>query len=441
MTDTLINIDKEKIVIGCCLNDDTCIKTAMTIGLKPKAFTDGYCMSAFETMVQMIHECVKIDILTVSARLQGYFDFLAECANLAVSYTILFDENVSDLMKLAAIRDAYAKIDVIKAEILEKPLDINTHLQKIDGMSKTLSQSALGHGMSNAEDAAREYFDMITSDIAYQNIPLLKGLKKSIFHRGETFVLGADTGKGKTAFAAGAVNLMLDQGFSVLYCCAESSKAEIMGRLVSARCDINHKRFIDRAATQAEWQAHNLALQELAGYKKKLGFHCLEDGIKMTPRGVASSIKQLTETAGHVDVVVIDYLQRFHANYVKPGTSKTLEITDVIEGLHDIFLTNKTAGLVLCQYQREGQKASRDNNSGAPQLNWLKDCGEIENQAHVVAHIVVKQKNEKQFTWELVCNQKARNVDPFRILMRRTGATFEVDTTQYASAEDVPSEF
>lgn len=439
MTETLKNTDKEKIVIGNCLNDDACVKTAIGMGLTSKAFSDNLCQATFETMEKMIRECVKIDMMTVDARLKGYLDFLMDCSNLAASYNVLFDENVSDLIKLAAVREACGKMDKIKAEMQEDPLKTDAYIKKIEAMSKRFSQSVSGHGVADAEDGLKAYVDMITSNVTYQNIPLLRGLKASIFHRGETFVLAADTGAGKTAFAAGAVNLMLDQGLSVLYCCCESSKAEIMGRIVSARCDVDHKKFIKRSASRNELEAHNAAIQQLRKYKSKLFLHCLGDKVKMTPSGVMASAKQLVETAGQVDVIIIDFLQRFHADYVKAGTNKTAETEEVIQGLHDIFMELGAAGLVLCQYHRGGQQAARE--SSEPQLNWLRDCGEIENLAHAVVHIVVKQEKGQEKTFELVCNQKARNVEPFRISMRRTGSTFEVDTTKYASDNDIPSEF
>ena len=439
MSDLMKNVDKEKTVIGCCINDSNCVKTAITLGLKAQCFTDPICQTIFETMENMMRECVGIDIMTVSARLNDYFEFLAECADQAASYAVLFDANAMDLIKLAAVREADDKIKKISIDMHDNPLDIADHVRKLDAVSKKFSQTVTGHGMGTAEEAIEAYVEMITSDVKFEFIPLLRGLNKPLFHRRETLVLAGDTCAGKTAFAAGSVNLMLDQGMSVLYCCCESSMAEILGRIVAARCDVDHKKFLNRVATQAEWERHNIALQQLKAYNKTLAFHCLGDGVKLTPSAIESSMKQLTEKAGRVDVVVIDFLQQFHDDYVKPGTSKTEEMESVMKKLHDLFSNNGASGLVLAQYHRSGQIEARQAKE--PQLNWLRDCGEIENLAHVVLHLSLDEpipKGQMIGKFSLVCNQKARNINPFRIPLRRTGSTYEVDVSRNASADDIP---
>lgn len=442
MNESMQNIEKEKIVIGCCLNDSTFVKTAMALGLQSECFADPICKTVYATMENMMRECVGIDIMTVSARLKNYFEFLATCADQAASYSVLFDANVMDLIKLAAARDTYGKLTKLCVALQDNPLDTASHLRAIEAAAKKFSQTVTGHGMATAKEAIKAYIDMISSDAKFEFLPLMRGLRKPIFHRGESIVLAADTGAGKTALAVGAVNLMLDQGLSVLYCCCESSKAEILGRIASARCDIDHKRFLNRMATQTEWELHYKAIQELDKYDKTLAFHCLGDGVKLTPSAIEASMKRLLERAGRVDVVVIDFLQQFHDDYVKPGTSKNDEMESVMKKFHDMFHSNGASGLILAQYHRSGQVDAR--KAQEPQLNWLRDCGEIENLAHLVLHIALDeplQKGQlmKDGKFSLVCNQKARNVDPFRIPIRRTGATYEVDTSRNASDEDVPA--
>ena len=444
MSESMKNVEKEKIVIGCCLNDSTCVKTAISLGLQAKCFADPICKTVFATMENMIREYVGIDIMTVSARLKNYFDFLADCSNQAASFSVLFEANAMDLVKLSAVREAFDKITKLGLAMQDKPLDIANHMRTIEAAAKKFTQTVTGHGMGTAEEAIKAYVDMISSDEKVEFFPLLRGLRKPIFHRGESIVLAADTCVGKTALAAGAVNMMLDHGLSVLYCCCESSMAEILGRIVAARCDIDHKRFLNRIATQSEWEMHNKALQELKSYNKTLAFHCLGDGVKLTPSAIEASMKQSSEKAGRVDVVVIDFLQQFHDDYVRPGTSKNDEMQAVMQKLHDMFHANGTSGLILAQYHRSGQVEARQAKE--PQLNWLRDCGEIENLAHLVLHIALDeplQKGQlmKDGKFSLVCNQKARNIDPFRIPIRRSGATYEVDTSRNASAEDIPSDF
>ena len=93
--------------------------------------------------------------------------------------------------------------------------------------------------------------------------------------------------------------------------------------------------------------------------------------------------------------------------------------------------------LVLAQYSRQGQEAARGGVE--PQLNWLRDCGSIENLAHVVAHLVRHEERGKPTESFLVCNQKHRNCPPFRVPLVWTGASYGMAApSPNADAGDIP---
>ena len=184
--------------------------------------------------------------------------------------------------------------------------------------------------------------------------------------------------------------------------------------------------------------AHGKAFEEVMQYGGRLFFHCLGDRLPMTPGAIAGSLKQAEAKAGRVDVVIVDFLQGLRPDVAKRNTTKVIETEEVITALHDMAADAGAGLLVLAQYSRQGQEAARKCEE--PQLNWLRDCGSIENLAHVVAHLVNRPSRDgKSIECFLVCNQKHRNCPPFCVPLVWTGASYGMAApSPKAGAEDIP---
>lgn len=434
---TLVNETLERNLLGCCLMPDGVgaanVMKAMSAGVKPGTFAIKLNGQIFEIMAGLASRREAVDLMTVSARLPAMKDDLAAMMAEAVSDAAA-DDWAGDLVRLAAARKLANDTGELLRGLADDPLDTEKHLAFLDGLRGAYSQTAGGHGVKTATEAGRTYLDRLSDNGARKNVPILLGADMHVFNAGELFVLGGDTGAGKTALAAGAVNAMIDAGLSVVYACCESGADEILARIVAARCGVPHYLFMNRDATEEQWKAHNAAFQVIKS--QKLAFHCLGDGLQMTPSGIAASVRRMTAKWGKVDVIVIDFLQGFRPDATRRNGNKTSDVEDLITGLHDLFAEVGAAGLVLCQYSRQGQEAARRGEE--PQLNWLRDCGAIENLAHVVAHIVKRNHGGAKIT-ELVCNQKSRNCPPFKRSLAWNGAAYvAASPSPMVDAADIP---
>ena len=435
--ESLRNLETEKSIIGNIVNLGHLIKTALAAGVTSASFSLAEHAEIFATMSDMARERVGIDLMTLSARLPKYGAYLTELAELAIT-DALFGDQCEDLKKLEASRTLVDGMEGLKAKVFEKPFDTEKHQQAVAELQGGFMQIAGGHRMKSLDDALKSYCERLENTRDFKSIPILRGFDKSVFHCGETFVLAGDTGAGKTALVAGSVNLMLDSGLSVLYVCTESSSDDILARIVAARCGVPHYKIINRTATANEHERHLAAMMDMKSrFRKQLAFHCI-DGSKLTPSGISESVKRLALKAGAVDVVIVDYLGGVRPDVPVRNGNKTVEVEQIIMALHDVFVDAKAAGLVLCQYSRQGQEDARKGVE--PQLNWLRDCGSIEALAHVVAHIVtIPEKDGKQKEFFLVCNQKHRNTEEFCCPLRWTGATYEaMQGSARVDAGDIP---
>ena len=435
MNEALINVETENAVLGTCINESQHVKTAISLGVTPKTFTTKENIAIFKEMQDMAMQRVSIDLVTLSARHPDLNMYLVNLVSSMVT-GVMFEEQCADLKRLEAARNLAKGCEKLIGNLNADPFDIDAHVRLQDAMRSAYVQTTAGHKVMMANEAGSVLVDRMQSKQDYTSIPILKSFNKIVFHKKETFVLAADTGSGKTALAAGAVNEMLDAGLSVLYVCGESPSDDILARIVSARCGVPHYKILNRTASRDEYERFQQAFGEIMQrHSKKLAFHCLGNGMKFTPCAIADSAKQLAAIAGGIDVIIVDYLGCLRPDIPVKNDNKTQEVEQIINDLHDFFDDYNAAGFVLCQYSRAGQVEARKGSE--PQLNWLRDCGVIENAAHVVAHIVKKPEGDMY----LVCNQKYRNIQPFCIQLKWTGATYEAIPNTNANENDVPNEF
>lgn len=428
-------IDLENNLLGSCINDGVAlVKKAMSAGLTPDTFIGqgGENAKIFDVMCELANQREDVDAPKLTARLPELMTYIYELAGNAVS-SVLFDEWCRDLKTFEGTRMARYKWGCIDKLMEENMFDTDAVVRGFDALKSSYVQMIAGHRYMTFDEGFDELYKGFSQKKDFTSIPLLKGFTRGIFRRGETFVIGARTGTGKTAFAAGAANLMIDEGLTVLYVCGESSTRDIVARIVSARCGVPHDRFYERTATRDEWQR----FLDASAYIKKtcggrIGFHCLGDGLSFTANSIEDSAKQLRDVTGSIDVVIIDFLGVMHPNKEVKNGNKVVEVGRTITELHDMFGELGAAGLVLCQYQRQGSDQSKkkdgEKESSEPQLSWLRDSGEIENLAHAVAHIVTyKDESNRIIDSYLVCNEKHRNIKAFNVRMRWNGGTYEFE--------------
>ena len=428
--DELRNSELEAHVIGGCVTDYARFKQARSAGLTVDVFTSEEARTVWQTMEELDDRREAFDDMKLMTRLPALSVFLARCVD--VPTFTLFDDWVVDLRNLSAARIADAALMDARTELAAEPLKPDKIHSILEAIPSTYRQKATGRRLPTLQDTGKEYIDQIEGRTA-RDIPLLKNWRQSVFHSGELFVLGGLSGKGKTALATTAVNTFIDNNLSVLYCCSESSRVDILARIIASRSGVLHWRIQDKTATPAELEATYKAFREIMSQDKRLFIYGLGDG-HMTPEAVRGCINRFAAKCGHVDVLVIDYLQDFDVEKVRSGMSQTNVMEEIIGKIHDIAADAGAACLALSQYNKEGEKEANENRE--PQKWWLKDASKIEHEAHVIAALWLKSDGE----YYLKC-LKHRNCGDFEIKLASNGAGFALaEPEAKADVTDIPKD-
>lgn len=433
---TFQNQDLEGKILGACLTDETYLRQAVAYGMTAATFTLPQNAVIFVTLNELLEKNVPIGLDSICIRLPNLQDYMIQLLGVSPS-NVMFNDWAVCLRQLEAARNIEDGMGKLLEHMRERPFSASEHGDALRFMSESYTASVQSKKVRDAKEVGSSWLDEIQDDSKQVNIPMLRGVHLPFKH-GWLFVVGADTGAGKTAFSAGAVNEMIDSGHTVLYVCSETRAEDIYGRVVAARCGVEEFRFRDRTATPAEWQALSNAHAAIQKHANQLFYHCLGDDLDMKPSSIIATCDNIIRRTGKLDVIVLDFLQGLSSDTEKRNDTQTLMIKRILEVLEK-YATRKQIGLlVISQYSREARKLLKEGE--VPQKEWLRDSGAIEELAFVVAHLVRigEGKDEKIYLW---CpkNSKHRNCKPFKYELRWTGSTYELAPNQNANENDVPA--
>src|SRR6185436_2307309 len=129
----------------------------------------------------------------------------------------------------------------------------------------------------------------------------------------------------------------------------------------------------------------------------------IDDTPGITPREIRSKVRRRRSIDGAVDIVVVDYVQIMGSDLRQKNASKRERIADNALVMQKLAKEEAFALLLLSQLSRKGQ----DRADPRPQLSDLRDAGELEEYADIVAFLHRKHHREGGITNFII--EKQRN--------------------------------
>jgi len=192
---------------------------------------------------------------------------------------------------------------------------------------------------------------------------------------GELVILAARPGVGKSALAGNiAANIAKGIGGRVLFCSLEMSHSELVERMLSSQCGVDH----------AKMRRGDLVAKERAAINEAGSALCEWDiGIDDRPeQRVADVVAQARrkQNKGGLDLVVVDYLQLLRPQDHRVPRQE--QVSAMSRGLKAAAKSLKVPVLCLAQLNRQA-----DTPNDPPRLSHLRESGAIEQDADVVLFI------------------------------------------------------
>jgi replicative DNA helicase len=253
----------------------------------------------------------------------------------------------------------------------------------------------------------------------YQPMPLgFSPLDKSLgggLRTGDLILIGGAQGTGKTTLALQmARNIALGGQASVLFVCFEHDEEYLLNRLIAMESALDGMpqpntgvKIQDvRKEVLATWVAHGSqedadltanprlrpALERIARYGESL-YLMRGSQTTSTVANMHKLVQAYRDLTPHKQLVVfVDYLQK--VPLIPDASSETERVTNVVQALKDLALTQSVPVVSIVAADREGLKASRLRNHhlrGSSAINYEADVILILNEKYnIVAKVNIE---------------------------------------------------
>lgn len=446
------NIEAEKAVIGCLLQDNNTIEEVFAT-ITADMFYSGPLRAIFSSIGELRREGLDVDKITVKDRvnsikkkakeLEGYDEeTLNDKFFIDILENAAFDTNVISYCNL--IKDKYLLRESIKvaSTIID---NCRSGEKKADEICIEAQDEYFKLATNNNNQVyhrAGDYIKPIFKDIeraatAKNGITGVEtGFKEldgytSGFQNSDMIVLAARPAQGKTTLALNlAYNICSRDNKSVLFFSLEMSAIQLVKRLVSSLSFVPSQKM--RTGKMSDDEMRNLidGAVELAG--KKL---FIRDGSLLTIADLRSECIKVKTKEG-LDIVFIDYLQLMVAgdNYKNANKngfmSRQEEVAAISRNIKGLAKELNIPIVALSQLHREAE-----NRSGPPQLSDLRESGAIEQDADIVMLIHKPDKEDDQRVDIILAKHRNGNTGVVNLKFNKDTTRF----TEWDKKTDIPS--
>lgn len=393
------SVPMEQAVLGCCLSSRDCLESFIGRFRTDEVFYDVRHKPLYFAIRELFEEKQAVDAFTVSERLKSkataqdaggeayvhsLLDSFASTANFD-SYADAVAEQYTLRKTVASCTEAVSMV-YENAEAAEVVDHVQKRLETLRDLRASEQIVTAKKGVTLLTNYLEERFKL-----QGQRSGVVTGLMKldqltDGIQYGEQSVIGARPSQGKTALATTIVRrACLGDQVPTLVVTLEMSIQSLLRRMLSSHTGISLQTIRRGEFSENAFKAFT-AFNALVA-RSPLYF---VDAVSGSSCGrIAAGIRKAVKAHG-VKLVVIDYLQKIHAD--QKHEKRTYEVGSVSGALKGVAVETGVAMLTLAQLSREPDK----QKGRAPNLSDLADSAQIERDADTV--ILLERKRDEDET-------------------------------------------
>lgn len=378
------NIEAERSVLGCVLLQPACLDL-VGVMLRADDFYDAKHKTLFGHFLAM-NEAGALDLTLLLNRVKSHGDleavggaaYLAEIMGSVATapHAVYYAEIVADKARRRHVIETIATC--LEAAYQDEREPLNEMLGKVESV---LSGVGDGGDQGEPKQLADALVEVVVQADAIlhkkHTAGLLTGLVEfdetigGLFD-GELVILAARPRVGKTALACEIARHVAGHGRLVYFASLEMADTELVTRMLCSEADVNSRRIRTGTLTVEDMTALAEASYVMAGAQL-----LIHDRPGLSVADVRRTCRRLRKK--DLALVVVDYLQR-----ITPADKKLKRYEQVAQIAKDLkTLARELSIPVIClaQLGRDAEKEAR------PQLHHLRESGDIEAEADVVAFL------------------------------------------------------
>ena len=380
-----VAVDTERMVLGSMLLYPTEQAPIAIDLLTVEDFTISDHQKAFRRLSAMVAEGQKIDFVTFGEALMHLDGFPKETL---VEFLRGTTRGLPKIINL----DAYCDILRSRTQLRNAILALNAGIVALtahgaDRQTVLDVQSAVAAVGDNDERASG--FEMIGDIIQNQAgggmlaflqtpqeemgipwpLPTLTNATGG-FKPGNTTVIGAETGGGKTTMATMCALHAASLGYGVAILSAEMTKAEVAKKIVAQYGQVCLADWLQQRQERRERDRTKAAAAALIPFQI-----AIDERPDVTPAMLEAGIVRL-KRKHRVDLVIVDYIQLMESGQREDGNSRERHIAHISRSMKKMCKRLNIAGIILTQLNDDGKvRESRQIKMDASNVVILSDKG------------------------------------------------------------------
>lgn len=376
----LVNDPKaEQYVIGSLLVDPTAY-TLVSQYLDEDCFYDHMCRDIWKAVDNMGKQGMPIDVISVSAELSkqksnvtalDLMNISAQIASSAhVEYHAIRLQDLGRRRKLWVVGQQLSKVG-----LSEEILTTDAHQEAIESIGGVFEKA---DGVFTLDDAMNSLNEIMVKNATVGGVTtgtktgMERFDEKGGLQKSDLIIVAGETSQGKTSLALCMTRHAIENGAKVAFYSMEMTKEQLTARLLSAKTNIPANNILySGSLAPSEIRMIDDARGKLPG--ENLFF---DDKSTSNIDSILLSIRML-KMQKDIDGAVVDYLQILNVNSRSTSFSREQAMGDAARRFKNLAKELNIWIIALSQL-------SRDSNCPEPNLNRLRDSGQIGEAADVV---------------------------------------------------------
>lgn len=376
----LVNDPKaEQYVIGSLLVDPTAY-TLVSQYLDEDCFYDPMCRDIWKAVDNMGKQGMPIDVISVSAELSkqksnvtalDLMNISAQIASSAhVEYHAIRLQDLGRRRKLWVVGQQLSKVG-----LSEEILTADAHQEAIESIGGVFEKA---DGVFTLDDAMNSLNEIMVKNATVGGVTtgtktgMERFDEKGGLQKSDLIIVAGETSQGKTSLALCMTRHAIENGAKVAFYSMEMTKEQLTARLLSAKTNIPANNILySGSLAPSEIKMIDDARGKLPG--ENLFF---DDKSTSNIDSILLSIRML-KMQKDIDGAVVDYLQILNVNSRSTSFSREQAMGDAARRFKNLAKELNIWIIALSQL-------SRDSNCPEPNLNRLRDSGQIGEAADVV---------------------------------------------------------
>lgn len=376
----LVNDPKaEQYVIGSLLVDPTAY-TLVSQYLDEDCFYDPMCRDIWKAVDNMGKQGMPIDVISVSAELSkqksnvtalDLMNISAQIASSAhVEYHTIRLQDLGRRRKLWVVGQQLSKVG-----LSEEILTADAHQEAIESIGGVFEKA---DGVFTLDDAMNSLNEIMVKNATVGGVTtgtktgMERFDEKGGLQKSDLIIVAGETSQGKTSLALCMTRHAIENGAKVAFYSMEMTKEQLTARLLSAKTNIPANNILySGSLAPSEIRMIDDARGKLPG--ENLFF---DDKSTSNIDSILLSIRML-KMQKDIDGAVVDYLQILNVNSRSTSFSREQAMGDAARRFKNLAKELNIWIIALSQL-------SRDSNCPEPNLNRLRDSGQIGEAADVV---------------------------------------------------------